>query len=95
MKPKEKMGGTMFVGSDTYAITVVRVGPSERILWFTKDTSVRTDNNGHAGPQEYTHSFNGDSRLYKAQFTKNGWVVINSPSFIKLGFRAAYRDPCF
>lgn len=89
-------GGTIRVGSDLYACTVVAVGP--RSVSVRRDKARRVDSNGLSEIQEWSHEpdpdaeletftrpFSGGSLVYRARC----WRVLT------IGERRSYRDPSF
>jgi len=94
MKPTEGMGITVWSGSDRYGATVIEVYWKSKRIRFQRDTSLRTDDNGNAGPQEYAHRRNPSADVEGASLRPDGvWRITGTDQRVELGKRESYRDP--
>lgn len=84
-------GGTIRVGSDLYACTVVAVGP--RSVSVRRDKARRVDSNGLSEIQERVHEPDPDAELETFNL-----VYLNYRArgrVLTIGERRSYRDPSF
>jgi len=89
------MGGTYCIGSDRYAVTVVRL-QGTTIVWTRWDKHKRTDRNGQSEDQWYVHVPNPDGHLQKFTLRRDGaWREARGAGRLYLGERDTYQDPSF
>lgn len=95
--PEVGMGATYCIGSDRYAVTVVKV-QGTTIVWTRQDKTTRVDKNGYGENQRYINVPNPEGQLQKFTLRRNGtWRAAgrSNSGYLQLGERRTYQDPAF
>jgi hypothetical protein len=103
-RPVVGMGLTARIYTDCDALTIVRVSPSGKTFWATRDVATLKPDwkpdwvpGGFAGhvlnnyEQEYDYKTNPDGEQLAFRLTKNGWTN-RRYSRVTLGLRRAFHD---
>jgi hypothetical protein len=94
--PAPGMGATLYVGSDCYPCTIVRVTPSGKTLYFQEDDAKRTDDRGvYTESQDYLFLPNPQAELKRADLNSRGQWQHKGRQPLSIGRRRKYRDPSF
>lgn len=86
-EPKEGMAVTFSVGSDRYPGTIVRVAPSKKIFWFTKDQVV--------GKGRLFAPTDGESLEARRRADGRFRTTGRHGQYVHLGYREISLDPHF
>lgn len=91
--PEVGMGCTMYVGSDSYAGTIVYVSASGKSFDFQVDYYQANE----SGEYTYTPNPNADVRTARLSRAKRyaGRFMCEKLSPVRVGVRGTYRDPSF
>lgn len=93
VRPTVGDGATMYVGSDCYPYTVVKVSPSGKTIEMREDhyRIVSGDGSFQRGIPEISYSPQPNAVPLTVRYTNRGWRWRGSP--VSVGFRRYYRDP--
>ncbi len=82
---------TIFLYTDRYAATVIRVTP--KMVVVQEDTATRTDNNGMSDCQDYDYTPNSKGTIHKFRLNNRGVLKNTATGFrLAIGFRDHYYD---
>jgi hypothetical protein len=97
LEPEVGMGLTLFLGSDRYAGTIMKVTASKKTFWFTRDVSNPTPDSDFYDEQKYTYKPNPNEWLVKVVHERKGnnWKTPGNGYLVVIGKRDEYRDPSF
>ena len=84
-------GATVFMWTDRYPATVVKVTSTQ--IHVQIDKSERLDKNGQSEAQEYRFTPRPDAPVHIFRQTKRGFKSTTYPGVLKVGERMRYEDP--
>lgn len=88
--------GTMFIGTDRYAVEIVEVVNKSKVV-IRNLMAIRTDNLGLSQVQEYRYESNPNGMLHTVTKRRNGTWKVSGTDFMPVSFRRIdhYMDPSF
>lgn len=86
-------GGTYYVGSDRYPVTVIEVVRANKVIVQFDEFRIEDAFSGYGIPESYKPDPNG--RKMEVTKRKRGWGVLGEAQRVSFEGRDAYRDPSF
>lgn len=98
--PEVGDGATLYVGSDRYPYTIVRVAKNLKRIWAKRDDFEPTDGHDYYGGQKYTFLARPDRGAELFTLRKTGHYIKKGDALrwgspLLIGKRDAYMDPHF